>query len=76
MIHHVLFAHTCLRGKNIEVIEDVLPLYGLEAALRVPEPKTVRLVPQNIALPFAYENGVLTYTIDSFTIHQMVEIQY
>jgi len=76
MIHHVLFAHTCLRGKNIEVIEDVLPVQDVEVSLRVPCPKTVKLVPQNIDLPFAHENGTLTYTIDRFTIHQMVEIQY
>ncbi len=76
LIHHVLFAHTCVRGRGIEVIEDVLPVENTTVAIRTQKPKSVRLVPQNCPIPFSYENGILRYRIDSFTIHQMVEIQF
>jgi hypothetical protein len=77
LINHVLFAHTCLRGKGIEVIEDTVPLYNVKVNVRSDrKPATVKLVPQIKELPFTYENGVISYTVPKFEIHQMIEIRY
>ncbi len=35
-IAHLLFAHTSVRGKGVEVIEDVVPLYGVPVSVRLP----------------------------------------
>ncbi len=77
LVCHILFAHTCLRGKGIEVIEDAVALHDIKISVKSgAKPKTVKLVPQMQDLSFDFENGSISYTIPSFMIHQMIEIQY
>ncbi|KXU38218.1 alpha-amylase [Cephaloticoccus primus] len=57
-VAHLLYAPTNVRGtfngKPIEIIEDLVPLRGVELTLRLPRlPKTVRLVPSRTSLEFA-----------------------
>ena len=55
-INHLLYAVPVQRGEDIEVIEDIVPVYDIRVELRVPEKITgVRLVPQNTRLPFEQE---------------------
>lgn len=79
-----MFAYTTIRGfyqpiggetKNVEVIQDLVPLYNVKVKVRLPIlPKSVRLVPQNIDLQFKVENGAICYTVPCLDCHQMVEI--
>lgn len=74
-ILHLLFAHTTVRGKNTEVIEDTVPLYNVKCSVKSEnKPSGVRLVPSGEALEFAYENGRAEFTVPEINIHQMVEI--
>lgn len=84
-IHHLLFAHTTMRGKfhlsevahgNIEVIESIVPLYNISTKLRInKEVNRVYLVPQNIDIPFEEENGTITYIVPKVECHQMICIE-
>lgn len=77
LVNHLLFAHTCLRGHGIEIIEDIIPVYNIEVAIKIPTvPKSVKLVPQGIEIPFTCENGRLKYTVEKLDMHQMIEIAY
>lgn len=77
MVAHVLFAHTCIRGKNTEVIEDCVPLSDIELQIQLKqEPKSVKLVPQGVPLESRYEEGVLTVRVPEVYIHQMIEISF
>ena len=74
-ILHLLYAHTTVRGKNTEVIEDTVPLYNVKCSVKCEcKPSVVRLVPSGDALQFTYENGRAEFTVPRVDIHQMVEI--
>ena len=73
---HLLFAHTTVRGKGIEVIEDAVPLYNVPVSLRRDtKPEKVYLAPQNKEIPFEYADGRVSFTVDSFTLHQMIAVE-
>lgn len=73
---HLLFAHTTVRGKGIEVIEDAVPLYNVSASLKRDErPSRVYLAPQMQEIPFEYEDGSVRFTVDCFTLHQMIAVE-
>ena len=70
---HLLFAHTSVRGKGIEVIEDALPLYDVPVEVKTPAvPKKVYLAPSLEEVPFTYENGRARFTVPKVVLHQMV----
>ena len=75
-IVHTLYASPVKRGKGIEVIEDILPIYDTDVKVRIPcKPKKVCLAPQNEEINFEYVGGVLKYTIKKFQCHQMTVIE-
>ncbi len=74
-ILHLLYAHTTVRGKNTEVIEDTVPLYNVKCSVKCEkEPSKVALVPSGEALEFTYENGRAEFIVPKVNIHQMIEI--
>lgn len=76
-ILHLLYANTISRGKSVEVIEDLLPLHDVSAALQSPKQiKKVTLEPQGIEVPFEMKEGKVTFAIDAFTCHQMIVLHY
>lgn len=76
-IAHLLFAHTCVRGKGIEIIEDTVPLYNIEVSVKTEsKPASVRLVPEGTDLDFTYENGEVKFTLAKLDIHAMIEITF
>ncbi len=85
-ILHLLYAPTISRGgamqlsggnvsagRNIEVIEDLPPLHGVEVRLKLPV-KTARLVPKNCEIPVSHENGEAVIRVESFSCHEMIEL--
>ncbi len=76
-VNHLLYAAPVKRGQRAEIIEDLIPVYNTEVALKLnKQPKRVYLAPQMKDIAYTYENGILRYTVDQFTCHQMVVIDY
>lgn len=75
-VMHLLFAHTSVRGKNIEIIEDALPLYDVAATMAFDhEPKKVYLAPSGEEIPFEYAAGRVSFTVPKIVLHQMVVVE-
>lgn len=75
-ILHLLFAHTTLRGRKTEVIEDTVPLYDVKCTVKCEtKPSAVYLAPSGDNLDSEYVNGKLIFTVPKVDIHQMVVIQ-
>lgn len=75
-ILHLLFAHTTVRGRNTEVIEDTVPLYNVKCSVKYDTtPSKITLVPSGEEISFEYVNGRAEFTVPKVDIHQMVEIK-
>ncbi len=74
-ILHLLFAHTTKRGRDTEVIEDIVPIYNINVSLKFDKPKKVKLVPQNTEIPFTFENGKINFIVEKVYIHQMISVE-
>ncbi len=75
-ILHLLYAHTTVRGKNTEVIEDTVPLYNVKCSVKCEKkPSSVRIVPSGEAIEFTYNNGKVHFTVPQVNIHCMAEIK-
>lgn len=76
-ILHLIFAHTTVRGKNTEVIEDTVPLFNVNCSVKCDKiPSGILLIPNGEKLDFTFENGRAIFTVPKVDIHQMVEIAY
>ncbi len=65
------------RSQEIDILEDVIPLYDLEVSVRVSQPvKAVTCVPELVALPFERKDGRLSFVLPRLHGHQMVEITF
>jgi hypothetical protein len=88
---HLLYANTIARGANevispegyvhpgtqVEVIEELLPLHGVELSLKLPkEVRKVTAEPQGVEIPFTVRDGRIGIHLDQFTCHQMVVLHY
>lgn len=75
-INHIIYAAPVKRGTNVEVIEDIIPLYDTRVTLKLDMPvKRVYKAPQMQEIPFTYEDGIISYTIDKFECSQLVVIE-
>ena len=73
---HLLFAHTTVRGKGVEVIEDAVPLRDVRMALRrASKPSKVFLAPQGEAIDFEWDGERVRFTVPEVTLHQMVAVE-
>jgi hypothetical protein len=71
-----LYAHTTIRGKNTEVIEDTVPLCNVKCSIKCDnKPSSITLVPSGEKLDFRYVNSRAEFTVPEVNIHQMVEIK-
>ncbi|MNP57508.1 hypothetical protein D3C76_1523460 [compost metagenome] len=76
-IHHLLYASPVRRGQNIEVIEDLPQMNGTEVTLAATKPvREVYLAPQRTPLSFQQNDGIISYTVPSWSCHQMVVLQF
>ena len=72
-IVHLLFAHTTVRGKGVEVIEDALPVRDVSVSVRLDEaPARVFLAPEGTELPFTWDGARASFTVPQVLLHQMV----
>ncbi|MBQ5823599.1 MAG: beta-galactosidase trimerization domain-containing protein [Clostridia bacterium] len=74
-ILHLLYAHTTLRGKSTEVIEDTVPLYSVKCSVKSDKkPDEVYLAPSGETIDFTYDGTFVNFTVPKVDIHQMVVI--
>jgi hypothetical protein len=74
---HLLYASPVRRGENVEVIEDIIPVYNVSVSVRAEKnAKAVCLVPENLPIPYTYDKGRISFTIPKVECWQIVEIQY
>lgn len=72
---HLLYANTIKRGLNVEVIEDILPIYNTKVTLKTDKPvKRVYLAPQGKELEYQVVNNEVRFVVECFECHQMVVI--
>jgi len=70
---HLLFAHTTVRGKGIEVIEDAVPLCQVPVSVKLPcAPQRVYLAPSGEEIPFQWKHGRAEFSVPKVLLHQMV----
>ncbi len=75
-ILHLLFAHTTVRGKNTEVIEDTVPLYNVECTVKADKkPSRVYLAPEGTDVPFTFDHKGIHFTAERVDIHSMTVIE-
>ena len=75
-IAHLLYASPVRRGKNIEIIEDILPVYDIDLAVRHDgSVSRVYLAPQNVDIAYQVEDGYVKCKVDKLENHQMVVIE-
>ncbi len=76
-VNHLLYAVPVKRGQNVEIIEDIMPVYNIEVELKLDKTiKRAYLAPQNTDIEFTQENGVVKYTVDKIDCHQMVVLDF
>lgn len=74
-ILHLLHYIPERRGEFFDVIEDVIPLYGVRVSVRVPDSvKRVAAVPQGEAIPFEMNGGRVEFVVPAINGHQMIEV--
>ena len=76
LIHQLVYAIPKVRGNGVEIIEDLPFTPDVTCTLATPAaPKRVYLAPAMTDLPFAYEDGRVTYTVPGFSCSAMVVIE-
>ncbi len=74
---HLLYYIPERRCDEFDVIEDVVPLYGVQVRVKTgAEVKRVRCVPQGEELPFVPEQDTVSFTVPKVEGHQMVELTF
>lgn len=72
-VAHMLYAAPVTRGKDIQIIEDLVPIYDTELEITLPsEFKKVYLAPQMTEIPYELDGNTAKLKIDKFTCHQMI----
>jgi hypothetical protein len=70
---HLLHAVPQRRGENLELVEDVLPLYNVRVGVRMEQPATdVSLAPDGRALAHETVEGITWVTVPEVVGHQVV----
>jgi hypothetical protein len=76
-INHLLYASPVKGGEGIEVIEDIIPLYNIEAELVIPEKiNKVYDAKTKEAIDFVYDGGKVKFKIDELNCHKAVVLEY
>lgn len=77
LINHVLYAIPKVRGKGIEIIEDIPAVFNTKVCIKTDKtPSKVYIAPEIKPIPFSYENGRVTYSIPDFTCSTLVIIEF
>lgn len=73
---HLLYASAVKRGINVEVIEDILPVYNTKVTLKTKkEVKNVYLAPQGTKLDYQVVEDGIQFKVEYLECHQMVVVE-
>jgi hypothetical protein len=73
MVAHLLYYVWQRRAPDLDIIEDVVDLHGVDLAVRTAQaPRRVYLAPERRALDFTFERGVTRCSVPEVRGHQMV----
>lgn len=57
--------------------DRILPIYDFEISVKSEkQPKSIICLPQNTLIPFVYDNGLVTFSVNKVHIHKMFIIKY
>jgi hypothetical protein len=89
LILHLLYAEKISRGGlnlnisggtisgQIEIIEELTPLHQLTVRLKTDKPvRSVMLQPEGKKIEAEMSNGEISFTLDSFVCHALIELNY
>jgi len=75
-INHLLYAVPVTRGKNIQIIEDIQPIYDTAVTVKLPQKiNRVYLAPQMTDIPYTQAGDSVSYTVPKINCHQMVILE-
>jgi hypothetical protein len=74
LVHLLHYVHQ-RRGRDLDVIEDVLPLHDATLSVRAARrPSIVQLVPQEQAVDWAWEDSYVRFTVPRVDGYQIVQL--
>lgn len=74
---HLLYASPVKRGKDVEIIEDLIPIYNTTVKVKcATAPKKVTLVPEMTEIPFEYNGESVEFSVEKFECWQIVELGF
>jgi len=74
LVHLLHYVHQ-RRGRDLDVIEDVLPLYDVTVSVRAAgRPSAVRLVPEGQPIEWAWEDRYVRFTVPRVNGYQIVQL--
>jgi len=79
LVNHVMYVSPVKRGSGIEIIEDIVPLYNVNVAVKTGKaPKRVYLAPEMTDLAYDYDeaSGTVKYTVEKLDMRAIVVIDY
>lgn len=62
------------RARHFDVLEDILPVYGVECRVAAPGCSSVRTVPEGVPLEFSLEGPCACFTVPEVRGHLMIEL--
>jgi hypothetical protein len=72
---HLLHYEHQRRGRDLDVIEDVLPLHDVTVRVRAARTTSAaRLVPEGQAIDWAWEDGYVRFTVPRVEGYQIVQL--
>ena len=75
VVHLLLYIPT-RRGRELDIIEDVIPLHNVRVTLRMDGPVgAVTLVPEDKSLQFDVLDGAVSFTVPRVHGHQMIAVE-
>jgi len=75
LVHVLHYVHQRRGQRNLDVIEDILPLHDVEISVRVnSSPSLVRLVPEGEAIPWTYGDSYVRFIVPEVKGYQIVEL--
>jgi hypothetical protein len=74
IVHLLHYVHQ-RRGRTLDMIEDVLPLHDVQVSIRADrQPTAVRLVPEEEAVEWAWEEGYVRLSVPRVDGYQIVQL--
>ena len=74
-IIHLLHYIPERRSQEIDIIEDVIPLYNIKISIKLPEIKAVMRVPEQEPLPYEQKDGRVEFVLPQLVGHQMIALE-